>query len=124
MSCMKSYHQAVRLLCVFIVAFLPLSLKAQLAIPEHGGKWVHDEANVLSPATIANLERVLKADRDSTSNQIAVLILPSLQGQPIEDYSLRVAENWKLGKQDKDNGVLLLISIADRQAKDRDRTGA
>jgi uncharacterized protein len=94
---------------------LPFTLPAQLAVPEHGGRWVHDEAKVLSPATVAELEQILKAERDSTSNQIAVLIIPSLQGESLEEYSIRVAhQEWKLGQANKDNGVLLLISINDR----------
>ncbi len=87
---------------------------SQLSIPEHGGRWVHDEAQVLSPSTISLLESWLKANQDTTSNQIAVLTIPSLNGEALEDYSLRVAENWALGQENKDNGVLLLIAIEDR----------
>ncbi|MBT1689352.1 TPM domain-containing protein [Dawidia soli] len=93
-------------------------LYAQLAIPAHDGRWVHDEAHVLSAQTVAELEYMLKAERDSTSNQIAILIVPSLQGESMEEYSLRVAqEEWKLGKDNNDNGVLLLISIAERRMR-------
>lgn len=99
---------------LFILLFIPLLSFAQRSIPEHGGIWVHDEANVLSAQTKAELEAILKAERDSTSNQIAVLIIPSLEGDAFEEYSLRVAEKWKLGQKDKDNGVLLIISINDR----------
>ena len=90
---------------------------AQPDIPEHGGQWVHDQANVLSASAKANLEQILKRERDSTSNQIAVLIIPSLEGYPIEDFSLRVAEAWKLGQEKKDNGVLLLIALQDKQMR-------
>ena len=101
-----------------ILFFLfPLAVFAQRTIPEHGGVWVHDEANVLSAATKAQLEAILKAERDSTSNQIAILIIPSLDGEALEDFSLRVAEKWKLGKKDTDNGVLFLISIGDRKVR-------
>jgi uncharacterized protein len=98
----------------FILLFIPLLSFAQRTIPEHGGIWVHDEANVLSAQTKAELETILKAERDSTSNQIAVLIIPSLDGDALEEYSLRVAEKWKLGQKDKDNGALLIISINDK----------
>src|SRR5260221_4972085 len=101
---------------IFFFLF-PLAVFAQRTIPEHGGAWVHDEANVLSAGTKAQLEAILKAERDSTSNQIAVLIIPSLDGEALEDFSLRVAEKWKLGKKDTDNGVLFLISIGDRKAR-------
>jgi uncharacterized protein len=102
---------------LFFLFLLPITLLAQTPIPEHGGVWVHDEANVLSPGVKAQLEAVLKAERDSTSNQIAVLIVSTLNGEPLEDYSLKVAEKWKLGKKDKDNGVLLLIAVQDRKAR-------
>ncbi len=100
-----------------LLVLSPFLCLGQLAIPEHGGKWVHDEANIISASTAAMLEAMLKAERDSTSNQIAVLTIRSLQGQPIEEYSLRVAEEWKLGKANKDNGVLLLVVVDDRELR-------
>jgi uncharacterized protein len=104
-------------LSLFIILILPISLYAQLAIPELWGTRVHDEAKVLSAPFIAQLEQVLKAHEDSTSNQIAVLVVPSLQGEVMEDYTLRVAEKWKLGQAKTDNGVLLFIAISDRRAR-------
>src|SRR5882724_2305664 len=99
-----------------ILLFLfPLAVFAQRTIPEHGGAWVHDEANVLSAETKAQLEAVLKAERDSTSNQIAVLIIPSLEGEDIDGFGIRVVDQWKLGTKDNDNGVLLLIAIQDKK---------
>jgi len=100
----------------FAFLFLLISFLGygQRNIPEHGGIWVHDEANVLSSSTKALLESILKAERDSTSNQIAVLIIPSLDGEALEDYSLRVSEKWAIGQKSKDNGVLLLIALQER----------
>jgi uncharacterized protein len=100
-----------------LFVLLPFICLGQLAIPEHGGRWVHDEANIISAGTEAMLESMLKGERDSTSNQIAILTVSSLQGEPIEEYSLHVAEAWKLGKAEKDNGVLLLIAIEDKQIR-------
>jgi uncharacterized protein len=65
----------------------------------------------------SRLENILMAERDSTSNQISLLIINSLEGGSLEEYSLRVAEKWQPGQQDKDNGVLLLISIDDREVR-------
>lgn len=99
--------------------FLSLSCLtlAQRAVPPHGGVWVHDDANILSPAGKAQLEAVLKAERDSTSNQIAVLLIPSLEGDDIDDYANRVFHEWKLGDEKKDNGVLFLIALQDRKMR-------
>jgi uncharacterized protein len=68
---------------------------------------------VLKQETIDLLEKQLTQYEDSTSNQIAILIISSLEGESIEDYSIRVAEKWELGQKEKDNGVLLLIAVDD-----------
>jgi uncharacterized protein len=99
------------------LAFLPFQTFAQRAVPEHGGVWVHDEANVLSPGTVAQLEQILKAERDSTSNQIAILIVPSLEGEDINGFGIRVAEKWKAGDAKKDNGVIFIVAIQDRKMR-------
>jgi len=104
------------LLLIFL--FCATLLRAQLAVPEHGGYWVHDQAHVLSPSTVAELESILKAERDSTSNQIAILIIPSLEGEILEEYAIRVAhKEWKLGEKGKDNGVLMLVVVNDRKIR-------
>ncbi len=90
---------------------------AQKQVPELWGQRVHDEAHVLKPETIDLLERQLKIHEDSTSNQIAVLIIQSLDGDILEEYSIRVVEKWKLGKKEKDNGVLLLIAVDDHKMR-------
>lgn len=78
---------------------------------------VVDRADLLSPATEEILTDQLAAHEDSTSNQIAVLTIESLQGIPIEDYALEVARTWALGQQEFDNGVLLLIAEQDREMR-------
>jgi len=93
---------------------------AQKPVPELWGTRVHDDAHVLKPETIEALEAQLKAYEDSTSNQIAILTVSSLDGETIEEYSLRVAEKWKLGQEDKDNGVLLLIAVDDHKMRIED----
>jgi uncharacterized protein len=102
-----------------LLLFLSLSLvgTAQRELPELWGMRVHDEANVLSAQIAQQLEQQLKIHEDSTSNQIAILIITSLEGEAIEDYALRVAEKWKLGQKEKDNGIVLLIAIEDRKMR-------
>jgi uncharacterized protein len=104
----------------FFSAFL-ISLAAvvfaQKPVPELWGVRVHDEAHVLKQETIDQLERQLKAYQDSTSNQIAILTITSLEGEVLEEYSLKVAEAWKLGSEKNDNGVLLLVAVDDHKMR-------
>jgi uncharacterized protein len=104
------------LLLAFLIA-IHLTAGAQKPLPELWGLHIHDEAKVLSQQTVEQLENQLKIYEDSTSNQIAVLIITSLEGESLEEYSLRVAEKWQLGQKDKDNGVLLLISVDDHKMR-------
>jgi uncharacterized protein len=102
---------------VLSLALFSTIVFAQKEIPELWGSHVHDEAHVLNQKTIDLLEKELKAYEDSTSNQVAILIISSLEGETIEDYSIRVAEKWKLGTKAKDNGVLLLIAADDHKMR-------
>jgi uncharacterized protein len=106
-----------RTILLIAVVLLPIAAISQVAIPELWGTRIHDEAHVLSTPFVSQLEQQLKSHEDSTSNQIAVLIVQSLQGEPIEEYTLRVSEKWKLGTEKKDNGVLIFASISDRRAR-------
>src|SRR6478736_5309467 len=101
----------------FLFLVLSSTCFAQKAVPQLWGHRVHDEAHVLSQDTIDALEKELQLYEDSTSNQIAVLVVTSLDGESIETYSLRVAELWKLGQKNKDNGVLLLVAIDDHEMR-------
>ena len=87
-----------------------------LEVPPLAGR-VNDLAGVLPPAERSALEARLAGYERSTGHQLAVLILPSLEGEPIEDYSIRVVDAWKLGKKGKDDGVLLLVAVQDRKLR-------
>ncbi|MEQ1585285.1 MAG: TPM domain-containing protein, partial [Cyclobacteriaceae bacterium] len=104
-----------RLLIFFLL--ISLSVVGQKAVPELWNTRVHDDAQALKQETIDKLEKQLELYEDSTSNQIAVLIISSLDGETIEEYSLRVAEKWELGQKDKDNGVLLLVAVDDHKMR-------
>jgi uncharacterized protein len=107
-----------RLFCFVLFLLLNHSIiLGQKPLPELWGIHVHDEAKLLSPQTVDEVERRLSVYEDSTSNQIAILIINSLDGEVLEEYALRVAEKWKLGQKDKDNGVLLLIAVDDHKMR-------
>jgi uncharacterized protein len=78
---------------------------------------VVDNAEILSPAARDRIAALLKAHEDKTSDQIAVLTLPTLDGESVEGYSTRVFEAWKLGQKGKDNGVLIVVVPKDRKMR-------
>ncbi|MGH9566761.1 MAG: TPM domain-containing protein [Candidatus Angelobacter sp.] len=69
-----------------------------------------DLAHVLPEEIATSRTRDIEAHETKTSNQVVVLVLPSLEGLLLEEFSHRVASTWKLGRKRTDNGVLLLIS--------------
>lgn len=78
---------------------------------------VNDTAGLLTTQGVQRLEWALEGHEKRTSNQIAVLTIESLEGETIEAFSLKVAEQWKLGQKGKDNGVLLLVAKGDRKMR-------
>ena len=78
---------------------------------------VTDTAQLLSAEQAEQLNDLLLDYQTETSNQFAVLIIPSLEGEVLESYSIRVAEAWALGQADGDNGLLLLIALAERRLR-------
>jgi uncharacterized protein len=78
---------------------------------------VVDAAEVLRPETRQKLAAELKAHEERTTNQVVVLTVPSLEGESVEDFARQVFEAWKLGRRDKDNGVLILVAPSDRKMR-------
>ncbi len=78
---------------------------------------VTDLAGVLTADQISVLDSKLRELESTDSTQVAVLIIPSLEGEALEDYSMRVVEAWKLGQKAHDNGALLFVSMKDRKIR-------
>ena len=87
-----------------------------LEVPKLQGR-VNDKAGILSSREERALEEMLQQTERETSAQIALLTIKSLEGEDLEDYSIRVAEEWGLGQKDRDNGLLLLIAVNDRKLR-------
>ena len=78
---------------------------------------VNDYAGLLSPGAASGLEQQLTAFEKSDSTQIVVLTVPTLGGENLEEYSIRVAEAWKIGQKGSDNGVILLVAKAEKKIR-------
>ena len=86
-------------------------------IPALGTCRVVDDAGVLTQSEIDALTAQIDAYEAASKGQMAVFLIRSLHGDAIEDFSLAVAEKWKIGMKGEDNGVLLLLAMDDRQSR-------
>lgn len=100
----------IALLCVAV--FFPLA--SQPAVPVISGP-VTDLTSTLTASDISDLRSSLMQFEDSTSNQIVVLLIPSLEGAEIRDFGIEVLKKNMIGQKGKNNGVLLLIAKEDRK---------
>lgn len=78
---------------------------------------VTDLAGTLSPQQREALEAKLAAFESHKGSQIAILIVPTTQPEAIEQYAIRVVDQWKLGRKDVDDGVLVLLASNDRKVR-------
>lgn len=98
-----------------IITVFPFLLSAQ-EIPELKAR-INDYADMFSEETEKLLEAKMAEIEKTDSTQIVVLSVNSLEGYPIEEFSIKTAEKWKIGQKGKDNGVILLFSKNDRKIR-------
>jgi uncharacterized protein len=103
-------------LIFFAFLFFHPSIIQALEVPPLRG-YVNDYAAMISPATRDRLEEELKGFEQTDSTQLVILTIPSLEGEPIETFSIRVGETWKIGQKGKDNGIILVVAKRDRKTK-------
>jgi uncharacterized protein len=99
------------------IGFFNPSTALALEVPPPPDTYVTDRAGILSSETEARLELILAQFEAATSNQVVIATFPSLEGESLEDFSIRLAERWKPGQKEKDNGVILLIFRDERQIR-------
>ncbi len=105
------------LIILFSFFFISL-LSAQNTLPKpNPPKLVTDAANVLSPEQKDILEAKLVAIDDSSSNQIAVVLIKTLNDYPIEEYATKLFRDWGIGNKKTNNGILLIAAIDDRKIR-------
>lgn len=106
------------MLLLGMFSLISLSVVAQ-NIPQRNSppKLVNDFADVLSAEEENQLEQKLVAYDDSTSNQIVVLTIPTIDGFPVEEYALKVLREWGIGNKKTNNGVLILAVMNDRKLR-------
>src|ERR1700723_3653914 len=89
---------------------------ADVAVPPLSGRVV-DQTGTLSSDDISSLTQTLKDFETRKGSQIAVLIVPTTEPETIEQYSIRVADAWKIGRKKIDDGALLVVAKNDRKLR-------
>lgn len=102
---------------IFTAFFLCAALSVPALVPPAMNGPVNDYAGLLDSAEKRHLTDFLTNLSDTKGIQIAVLTLPSLEGDDLERFSIRTAEQWKLGKKGEDNSALLLIAVAEKKIR-------
>ncbi len=105
-----------RVLLGMALIVLLASSAIALEIPKLEAR-VTDLAGLLTPEQISALDAKLRDLETTDSTQIAILIIPSLEGEALEDYSERVATAWRLGQKGRDNGAMLLVAMKERKVR-------
>ncbi len=78
---------------------------------------VNDYANVLTNEEESELTSLIKSLEDSVGSQLGILTVNSLDGKSIEQYSIEVANNWRIGRENYDDGILIVLAKSDRKIR-------
>ena len=108
-------YSAVKIGLIVFFVLCPL-LAHGLDVPKLTG-YVNDYAGMISPQAKAEIEKKLAEFERTDSTQVVILTVPSLEGDPIDDFGIRVADAWKIGQKEKDNGVIFIVSKGDRKTR-------
>ncbi len=108
--------RALVALSVLTLLSLPQFSLAQQAIPLLSGR-VIDQTETLTASEIGALDQTLRNFEARKGSQFAVLIVPSTQPESIEQFAIRVADQWKIGRKKIDDGVILIVAKSDRKLR-------
>jgi uncharacterized protein len=106
--------RAIILLALFLA--FAFAASADVAVPQLTGRVV-DQTGTLSSGDIASLNQKLRDFEAKKGSQVTVLIVPTTQPETIEQYSIRVADAWKIGRTKVDDGAILLVAKNDRHLR-------
>jgi len=119
MKAINTYFILCRKTRLFLLVFFLIgfgTVWAEQPIPDLRSR-VTDLTNTLSPSQTQQLEQKLAGLESEKGSQLVILIIPTTQPESIEQYAYRVAEQWKIGRKNTDDGVLLLVAKKDRKLR-------
>ncbi|SKB94685.1 uncharacterized protein SAMN05661099_3640 [Daejeonella lutea] len=111
----RKFEMKLKYILYTLLLLLVNTLAFAQTFPAKPNRLVNDYTQTLSSDQVNRLEQKLVSFNDSTSTQIAVVIIKSLEGYDVADYTQRLAESWGVGGEKNNNGVVLLVSLGDRK---------
>lgn len=110
-------NKALPLILWFCAVFITMQVAAQtIPSPMNPPRLVNDFAGVLSAEEANALEQKLLAYNDSTSSEVTVVTLSTIDGDDVTRFAIQLGEEWGVGKKGRDNGVVVLVVVDDRLA--------
>ncbi len=114
---MKKYSNILGVLLIVFIMFSSITVFGEPTIPRNSEElYVYDETNTLSRGT-KNYIDAINMGLKKTGAQVAIVVIDSLDGYDIESYSNTLFREWGIGDKDKNNGVLLLVALNDREMR-------
>jgi uncharacterized protein len=114
---MGAVPRLIALLGALCLSLAGSAASAQPQFPDRGTSPVVDAANVIDPATEAQLTARLDAFEEANQRQFVVATVPSLQGNEISDYGYQLGRHWGLGDTENDDGIILLVAPNERKVR-------
>lgn len=102
------------ILLVAVAVWLTATGAAALEVPPPPTQWFTDRAGLVSAADAAALNQKLQAFEQETGAQFIIYVFPSLEGESVEDFTIRAVERWKVGQQKFDNGLVLFVFVKEQ----------
>ncbi len=109
------YH--MRYLNLFVPMLLVLCIVSCSNEPQSQLSYVMDSAGILTEVEEADLTKQIRELEDSIGSQIVIFTIDSLHGEKIEDFALRHANDWGIGRRDYDDGILIVVAVRDRSMR-------
>lgn len=113
--CAVVLHASFFFLSVFF--FSSANPLAALDVPPPPAQWVTDGANVLGGTEEDLLNRKLQTFEQESGAQFIIYTIPSLEGESVEDFTIRAVEQWKVGQKKYDNGLVLFVFVAEKKVR-------
>ena len=99
---------------VLLVCVTPGVVSGQVVLPAPEDRWVHDFASLIEPDAVATMERFHTDLYQQTGVAVVLVTMPTLDGEPIRSFGIRLATEWEVGHRDTDLGIVVVLALEER----------